>query len=270
MTRATRDAGPPWTALSWSRFLEEQLECPVEVVFGRSRTTPVQVRPIQLGRADGLRIRMHSMFVDAPRDVGEGVAKWVRSGKRARRACATLDAWIHESLETLPPRKATRRPALEPSGVHYDLTNLAAPLYVDCFASDFAEGQTFPALGWGRRGRSRSRHSLRLGSYEREGHEVRIHPVLDQPGVPEWFVRYVLFHEILHAALPAQQGTGSLVIHHGPQFRRREHAYVDYARALQWEEKNLPRLIRSARRGTPMPVPKLKARVIAALQRELF
>jgi len=254
---------------SWSRFLKAELDCPVEVVFGRSRSTPVQVRPCRFGRTEGLRIRMHSMFADAPTEVGEGVAKWMRSGKRARRACATLDAWIHDRLETLPPRPATRR-TLEPRGEHYDLTLLATPLYGRCFASDFDDGRATPTLGWGRRGRSRSRHSLRLGSYEREGHEVRIHPVLDQAGVPEWFVRYVLFHEILHAALPAQQGGGSRTIHHGPDFRRREQAYVDYARALAWEEQNLPRLIRSARRGVPMPAPKLRHRVIAALQGELF
>ena len=37
--------------------------------------------------------------------------------------------------------------------------------------------------------------------------ELVIHPVLDQRSVPEWFVKYLLFHEILHAALPQ--------LHHG-------------------------------------------------------
>jgi hypothetical protein len=30
---------------------------------------------------------------------------------------------------------------------------------------------------------------------------VRVHRVLDAHDVPEWFVRYVLFHELLHAEL---------------------------------------------------------------------
>jgi hypothetical protein len=81
---------------------------------------------------------------------------------------------------------------------------------------------------------------------------VRIHPVLDQPAVPVWFVRYVLFHELLHAVLPPRRGRGSRWIHHGAEFRRRERDYADYARAIAWEDAHMPALIRSAKRGTPM------------------
>jgi hypothetical protein len=82
---------------------------------------------------------------------------------------------------------------------------------------------------------------------------VRIHPALDRGDVPEWFVRYVLMHEILHAALPPRLGKGRRWVHHGPEFRAREGEYVDYQRALKWEERNLPRLIRQARRGVARP-----------------
>jgi hypothetical protein len=120
--------------------------------------------------------------------------------------------------------------------------------------SPIANAPTRPHIGWGRRSPSRTRRSLRLGSYDADGHIVRIHPVLDQPAVPDWFVRYVVFHELLHVVFPVQRGADDRWIHHGRAFRRRERAYPDHRRALAWERAHLTALIRSARTNTPIPV----------------
>jgi len=110
-------------------------------------------------------------------------------------------------------------------------------------------------MTWGRRGPSRTRNSLRLGSFDPDPRLVRIHPVLDQASVPEWFVRFVLFHELLHAVHPPERGTDNRWVHHGSLFRRRERTYVDYARAIEWERRNLRTLIKAARLGTSFAPP---------------
>lgn len=259
----------PVTQEEWSEFLAERLDCPVGVVFGRSLSYPIQVRagqvaagqvrpveerPRRLERrrpSPGLVVRMHSMFTQAPPEVAESVASWIRSGRRARRACTLLDAWIERRMAESPARPP-RRTQLSTAGEVHDLEALAAPLLRGPFAEDF-HGRPVPSLTWGRRGRSRTRRSLRLGSFDVEANLVRIHRVLDQRAVPAWFVRYVLFHEILHAVHPPVR-EGNRWIHHGREFRRREKLYPDYPRALEWEEENLPRLIRSARSGVPARV----------------
>ena len=225
----------------------------MRVAFNRARTEPVRWA---WGQAPGLdasiELRLHERFGDAPGEVRQAMASWIRSGKRARRACALLDEWIAAHIATLPRRKRNER--LRPRGDHHDLTELAEELYRTSFADDFAPPAERPRITWGRRARSRSRGSLRLGSYDPEDHLVRLHVVLDRASVPAWFVRYVLFHEILHAALPPKPGPdGRRWIHHGPEFRSRERQYPDYRRAVEWEELHLPRLIRAARRITPPP-----------------
>jgi hypothetical protein len=194
---------------------------------------------------------MHSIFVTAPAHVHEAVVRWIRSGRRAPRACAVLDRWIMESLERLP-LDTPRDIALRTRGQRHDLDALALDLMAKEFAVEFGERTQPPRVTWGRKGQSRTRHSLRLGSFAPEGSIVRIHPVLDQDAVPAWFVRYVLFHELLHATLPPRPGRGSRWIHHGAEFRRRERAYSDYPRAIAWEKAHMSELIRSARRTTPM------------------
>jgi hypothetical protein len=260
----------------WQEFLSTELRCPVRVVYTRARRTPLQVRPVSQsgaasgsrarssdGRgsraahgppgASGLEVRMHAMFDEAPAPVHEAVVRWIRSGRRAPRACAILDRWIMESLERLPV-EPPRENALRARGRHHDLELLAEGLIADELAAELAQRTPKPRVTWGKKGQSRTRHSLRLGSFDPEGSLVRIHPVLDQEAVPVWFVRYVVFHELLHAVLPPRLGRGSRWIHHGAEFRRRERTYADYARAIDWEKAHMGELIRSARRSAPMRV----------------
>ncbi len=234
----------------WEKNLSEQLGVPAQVTFGRSRSTPVQVR----WNGKRPQVRFHNMFGEAPEEIVTAVVAWLQHGRRARKACRELDAWIHAQLELLPAptRRVTKAVGL---GTTHDLGQLVAELREETLAGQFeveSDKPTLPALTWGRRAKSRSRHTLQLGSYSPESHLIRIHPVLDQEAVPAWFVRYVLFHELLHALIPAQQVGSRRWRHHCPDFRKRESEYEDYARALVWEKANLPALIRSARTGKPM------------------
>jgi hypothetical protein len=263
----------PLTPERWQDFLTLELDCPVRVVYTRARRMPIQVKRLaaaRRGRPGQIEVRMHSMFSGAPPDVHKAVASWIRAGKRAPRACAALDDFIATRLETLPHDRRPERS--RPRGMHHDLGPLAQGLLENELAADFSGSNVPPAVTWGRRGISRTKSSLRLGSYDPDPKLVRIHPVLDQASVPAWFVRFVLFHEFLHAVHPPKRSSGNRWIHHGPQFRLRETAYVDYRRAIAWEERNLTALIQSARRGVPFvsrsdkPAP--RARTL--LQRLLF
>lgn len=242
------------TSAVWRDYLSMELACTVRVVYTRARRTPLQVRRRAEARAvvhRTIEVRMHAMFATAPAEIRRAVAVWIRSGRRAPRACAELDRWILASLERLPPR-AERQLALRSAGRQHDLAALSADILRHELADDFPDDARWPRITWGRRIRSRTRHSLRLGSFDPDGSVVRIHPVLDQAAVPESFVRYVVFHELLHAALPPRPGKGARWIHHSAAFKKRERAYAGHAAALCWEETHMGELIRSARSGQPM------------------
>ena len=73
---------------------------------------------------------------------------------------------------------------------------------------------------------------------------VRIHPTLDRPEVPEFYVAAVVFHEMLHQAVPVHEAGGRRVVH-GREFRARERAYRDHERARAWESRHLGLLLSS-------------------------
>jgi hypothetical protein len=268
--------GAPLAAEDWEKFLGASLSRRVRVVYGRSRTTPLQAhRPRQKtpevagGEVDWL-VRLHSMFSVAPPEVRGAVVDVLRSGRRARRSRGVLESWITEMLPRHPP-PPVRESTLSTRGAHHDLERIAREILEGELRADFGPERGPPRLTWGRTGARRPRRGLRLGSYDAELALVRIHPALDQAAVPDWFVRYVLFHELLHAVHPPVRSADGRWIRHGTAFREREQAYPDLGRSLAWEKRHIDALIRSARTGKPLraarPTPSGVRRLV---QRLLF
>jgi hypothetical protein len=266
------------THAAWKHALEAQLGCEVRLVATRSRRRPLQLRVLRRARpergiAELIELRLHALFDEAPQELQLAVARWVRAGGRARRACREIDAWIREGLERLPPPTA-RPERLQPGGAAHDLAALAEELRREHFPTEFRTPAELPPITWGRGSRGRARHTLRLGSCDPDGRLVRIHPVLDQPAVPRFFVRFVLHHELLHAAIPPRQSADGRWTHHGADFRARERAYPEYELARRWEDEHMGSLLRSARRGRPMgrtrPHAHLLGRAARFVQRALF
>ena len=94
-----------------------------------------------------------------------------------------------------------------------------------------------PALTWSRR-KTRSI----LGHHDAAHDTITISKTLDSPEVPEWFVEYIMFHEMLHIKHPARIIKGRRY-YHTPAFRAEEKSYPDYEQAQEW----LDRVIRSQR-----------------------
>lgn len=243
----------------WETELSVSLGYAIKVEYTRARSSPIQLRhakPTELRQRPELKggwvVRLHRMFEDAPPEIRADLASWIRAGRRAKRACRDLGAWTELALRDLPP-KAQRKVSLAPHGNVHDLLVITAGITGTEFHGAFGEEIPEPAITWGKRAKSRSRGTIQLGSFNSAQNLIRLHPVLDQQAVPRWFIRYVLFHELLHAAVPSERSAnGGKFIHHGPAFLAREKSYVDYERALAWEAKHLAKLLRSARANKPL------------------
>jgi len=279
LTRALRDLQTASVSAvgrqqDWKRELESRLGCEVQLVPTRSRRRPLQLRVLRRARpehgvAELVELRLHALFDEAPPELQSAVASWVRSGARARRACKEIDLWIRDGLRRLPAPPA-RPERLRARGNAHDLAALAEELRREHFAAEFETSERLPPITWGRACLGRARRSLRLGSCDPDGRLVRIHPVLDQPGVPRFFVRFVLHHELLHAVLPPRKASDGRWIHHGREFRTRERAYPEYDRARRWEAQQMSRLLRSARRGVPISGTSVIEHAARFVQRVLF
>ncbi len=230
---------------SWNdaHMLHEALErrsgLRIELTLTDNTHNVLSVRP---NRASGrVKVRLHHMFLAADAPVLEALAAWI-SRPKARQAGEVLDAFIRENRHRI--RQAPRQPRsirVRTRGQCFDLKQL----FEDVNQRHF-HGRINAAITWGQMPTVRRRRSIRFGSYSHELKLIRIHPLLDQPFVPKYFVRYVVFHEMLHAHLGISETESGRRRIHTPEFRTLEQAYPDYERALAWQDNrtSLSRLLR--------------------------
>jgi hypothetical protein len=191
-----------------------------------------------------LHLRVHHMFLGAGPDVVRALADYARA--RSPRAGRVLDQYVRqhrEHIRAVDLERANARP-LESKGAVHDLQELFDALNQRYFA-----GWVRARIGWGRGTTERRRRSIRMGAYYHDTATILIHPALDRREVPRFFVELVVFHEMLHQAIPQQRSDDGRRCIHSKEFREREQLFEDYERARAWERRNLPILLRPARRS---------------------
>jgi len=92
--------------------------------------------------------------------------------------------------------------------------------------------------------RGRRRRSIKMGSFAVEDRIIRIHPALDQDCVPDYFVAWIVYHEMLHGKHEVKRENGRRRFH-SAEFLAEERQFPQYERACAWEKQNLDRLLRA-------------------------
>ena len=187
-----------------------------------------------------IHYRIHHMFLAAPHEVVSALAAFAgpRRGAAARRreAGSRIDAYVKRNRERIAVPRADR---LLARGRVHDLQGIFDRLNAAHF-----DGRIEARIGWGALRLGRRRRTVKTGVYVQDARIIRIHPTLDRVIVPEFYVAAVVFHEMLHQAVPAREVNGRRIVH-GAEFRRQERQYPDHARARAWEERNLSLLLSS-------------------------
>ena len=190
-------------------------------------------------KSDGYRLRLHQMFVGAEPRVVRALARYVVHNDR--RASTLLGEFIEQHQHII--RQQTRRPrniTMRTAGRHHDLQAIFAGLNAAHFG-----GGLEARITWGPdAARGQRRRSIKMGSFAVEDRIIRIHPVLDQESVPDFFVAWIVFHEMLHGKHEVLRENGRRRFH-TPAFLAEERGFPEYARACAWEKQNLDRLLRS-------------------------
>jgi len=140
-----------------------------------------------------------------------------------------------------------------PVQTHHHLDSLAADVHRTYFFK-------YPPLPvrWGQQITRKRRRSIRLGSYNHATAEVRIHPSLNAPNVPAFFIQSIIYHEYLHHVLGAS---------HNRRFHKAERQFAYYRESQEWLRRNLWALL--GRKKDALP-PRLMTTAAPMSQLALF
>ncbi len=196
----------------------------VEITLTDNRVSMISFR-----REKGkVRLRLQRIFLDAPSDVIREIGRLITA--RGRITTPEINEFIRKNRSKIK-QKPPRSPKINPRGRHFNLQEI-----FDRLNRVYFGGRIQARITWGRRSPGRSVRKRTLGSYSQESRIIRINPILDRPGIPRFFIEYVIYHEMLHARFGIKVKGGRQVIH-PPEFRTEEKKFRQYQRAIEWEKR---------------------------------
>ncbi|HUE80520.1 MAG TPA: SprT-like domain-containing protein [Pyrinomonadaceae bacterium] len=186
-------------------------------------------------RSGRVYVRLSDICKNAPQDVLRSLAFILVARLLGKRTPDVHDrAYRDYSLapevmrsSDIARRRRGRKMISSARGEVYDLEKMFAKLN-----RRFFEGQLEkPTLTWSQR-KTRSI----LGHHDRVYDTITVSKTLDSTEVPEWFVEYILYHEMLHIKHPARLIKGRRY-YHTSAFRLDERRFPRYKDAQLWLER---------------------------------
>ena len=225
---------PRWDPGALEGALARESGKPLRLVLTDNRSVLLSVRR----EAGSLLLRLHRMFLHAPEAVVLTLARNIR--RRGRAAEGEVRRYMNANLHRVR-RTPREMPALVTAGRTFDLGSVYADIN-----GRFFGGRLHVPITWGRGvGRAR-RGGLTFGSYDPVLTLIRIHPVLDRPSVPRFFLESVVHHEMLHHHMGGVPDRAGRTVYHTRAFREAEARFPKHREALAWEKENLAELLRAS------------------------
>jgi Protein of unknown function DUF45 len=186
-------------------------------------------------REDRVYVRFSDLLQRAPLDVLEGAAALILAKLYRRRGPRALvqkyleyarSDRVRSRINRMRSRRVGRVPTLA-QGRHYDLGSLFERLNQEYF-----EGKlTRPHIGWSTRSWRRQ-----FGCYDPGPNQIVLNRRMDRPGIPQFVVEYVLYHEMLHVKHPTRR-SGCSLVSHSAEFRAEEKRFAQFSVARKFLDR---------------------------------
>ena len=224
---------PPWTAPELQVHLQTLCKKQVKVTATNNQNQMFTFRETPMG---SITIRLHKDYLSAPQEIRLAIRDYCLYHRKKdwKLIADYADQCGHSQTKT----KAER---LKSKGEFFDLKQILDEVNAEHFS-----GRVKLKIGWGRqptRKKGRRSRSIVFGSYHRAQNLIRIHPAMDREDMDEAFIRYVIFHEMLHDVVPSEKQS-TRTLHHPPNFKKLEKQYPEYNEMKKLSKKWLDILTR--------------------------
>jgi len=186
-------------------------------------------------REEHVFVRFSDLLKRAPLEVLEGGAALLLGRVYRRRTPRSLvlpylqyarSDRMRARIDRMRRRRVQRVPTIA-QGQHHDLSTLFDRLNQQYFGGELQQ----PHIGWSLRSWRRQ-----FGCYDPGPNQIVLNRRMDRPGVPQFVVEYVLYHEMLHVKHPTRR-SGCSLISHSPAFRAEERRFEQFAIARKFLDR---------------------------------
>jgi hypothetical protein len=211
--------------------LQEQLEnsagIKLRLKINDNRSTMLSVK----WEPDCTKVSLHRMFLQAPKNVMQALACYLKG--EHKKLAPSIKAYIEYNLQRLDYSHELDLSKLETRGRVYDLQKIYQHLNRHYFDRPLGLHIT-----WFGERRRRICKRVTFGLYHDPLRLIKINRLLDNQYFPDYFVAYVIYHEMLHYACPAYVDKNGYKHIHSKEFKEREKMFKYFKQAQQWIQDN--------------------------------
>lgn len=212
---------------AFQKILESRCGRKIKMRVNDNHSTMLSVR----WEPDHTRVSLHRMFLSAPTDVVDALAYYLKKSNHS--LAPSVKAYIAQYRQKLDYSGSLDPRELKHEGRIYNLKKI----YND-INEEYFEGKLRLNITWFGESVCRNKTRISFGLYHDTLRLIKINRILDKRYVPEYFIRYVIFHEMLHHVCPPHVDEGGTNRIHSNEFKRREKHFAEYHQAIQWIRNN--------------------------------
>lgn len=209
------------------QHLEKNSRKKFEFKINNNRSTMLSVR----WEPDRTFVSMHQMFLNAPQHVMEDLACYFKRENTA--LSSTIKEFIENGYKKLDYAHTVDRNKLQTEGETYDLQKIYEQLNDKYF-----DGKLNLSITWfGKRGQ-KNRTKINFGLYYDSLKLIKVNRIMDDSLFPEYVVRFVVYHEMLHHVCPSYYDERGIHRIHSKEFKALEKQFYHYKAAQVWIKEN--------------------------------
>lgn len=210
---------------------QEQLESKsglkLKLKINDNRSTMLSVK----WEPDCTKVSLHRIFLDAPRNVMEALACYLR--QEDKNIAPSVKAFIEVNLQKLDYSHLLDLRKLYSQGNVYNLQKIYNDLNHEYFGGDLSLYIT-----WFGKALQRNRSRVTFGLYHDPLKLIKVNRMLDSPSYPDYLVSYVVYHEMVHHVCPVYFDDNGLRRIHSKEFKEKEAEFRYFDLAQNWIKEN--------------------------------
>lgn len=213
--------------LTFQEQLENSAGIKLHLKINDNRSTLLSVK----WEPDCTKVSLHRMFLKAPQNVMQALACYLK--REHKKIAPSIKAYIEHSLQNLDYSHELDLSKLQTKGYVYDLEKI----YRDLNHEYFDQPLSLHITWFGER-RRRLCKRVTFGLYHDPLRLIKISRLLDNRRFPDYFVAYVIYHEMLHYVCPTYVDEKGLKHIHSKAFKEREKEFKYFEHAQRWIRDN--------------------------------
>lgn len=210
--------------------LEHLSQLKLDLIFNENSTVMLNVlerKPFYI------RLSIHKLFLHAPEPILTALSHYLHGRKQGRE---DLQSYIAKLLPSYEKRPTPIQ--LIHQGAYYNLKER-----YDAINGEYFDHCLDLSITWFGHEVYKACRRATLGKYLPAKRLIKIHRRLDSPFFPDYFLDFVVYHEMLHSVVDGYSDKAGRFCTHGAAFKLKEKAFRHYSQAIDWEKQHIRQIL---------------------------